>query len=99
MAEPEKEAWYLAKDGKYLIRDSLNGNLHGEINISKAGKTSIYFRMINDACKGLNSDVSALDPLYINGTLVKFNFYCDGNLSYIMPATDSGRDYLIKEFK
>ncbi|MFC5077536.1 hypothetical protein VTH8203_04599 [Vibrio thalassae] len=97
-ADEDKE-WYTSKGGEYLVRDSLHGNLHALLSTSKSGTQSVYIVMRDSDCVDQSSDIISHDPIYINGTLTRYNQYCDGERRYFMPATRAGRENLLNEFK
>ncbi len=99
LAENEKEGWYVSKSGFHMVQESNHGQLYAKIDLSKAGKVSVYFQLFDDSCKGKDLTIMTHDPIYIGGVLVKINHYCDGDSRYFMPVTDAGREHLINEFK
>ncbi|MBE7927632.1 hypothetical protein [Pseudomonas saudiphocaensis] len=98
-AESEIEAWYTSKGNEYLVRDSVHGNLHALLSISKGGEPFVYIIMFDKDCKESSGNIFSHNPLYINGTLTQYQQYCDGERRYFMPATEAGRAHLIQEFK
>jgi len=98
-AESEIEEWYLSKSGDYLVRDSVNGTLHAQLANSKSGNPEVYIFMFDSDCEGKESTITSHNPLYVNGTLVRYLQYCEGERRYFFPATTEGRKYLFSEFK
>lgn len=98
-AESEVDAWYLSKSDEYMVRDSINGNLHATMSTSKAGTPYVYIFMHDSDCEKDDGNITTHNPLKINGVLTRYNQYCDGSRRYFLPATDAGREHLINEFK
>lgn len=97
--ESEVDAWYLSQGNEYMVRDSINGNLHALMSVSKAGTPYVYIFMYDSDCEKDEGNIIPHNPLKINGVLTRYNQYCDGSRRYFLPATDAGREYLISEFK
>jgi len=98
-AENEDKYWYTSKGGEFLVRDSLSGNLHALLSTSKSGKYSVYIIMFDSSCKDKSSEILSHNPIYINDVLTRYQQYCDGERRYFMPATNAGRENLLKEFR
>lgn len=98
-AEPEREGWYLSTGGEYLVREKHNGNLHALLSTSRGGETVVYVYYFDEDCKTETSNMQTHDPLEINGTLVRYQQYCDGDRRYFLPATEAGRAYLLQAFR
>jgi len=99
LAESEVEAWYISKGNEYLVRDSIHGNLHALLSIAKSGKPSVYIIMFDSDCEESSGDIISHNPIYVNGTLTRYQQYCDGQRRYFMPATEAGRSHIVNEFK
>ncbi|WP_434429076.1 hypothetical protein [Aeromonas veronii] len=51
----EQNEWYLAKNGMYIIRDSINDGLIATLEKSRDGMLNIYIQYVDiDGCKDKN---------------------------------------------
>ncbi|WP_429215352.1 hypothetical protein, partial [Aeromonas veronii] len=90
---------YLAKNGMYIIRDSINDGLIATLEKSRDGMLNIYIQYVDiDGCKEKNGVSSSHDPLYINGTLVKFAQACNNDWRTFYPISTEGTNHIIREF-
>lgn len=95
----EQNEWYLAKNGMYIIRDSINDGLIATLEKSRDGMLNIYIQYVDiDGCKEKNGVSSSHDPLYINGTLVKFAQACNNDWRTFYPISTEGTNHIIREF-
>ncbi|MDR5015332.1 hypothetical protein RF663_13965 [Aeromonas veronii] len=95
----EQNEWYLAKNGMYIIRDSINNGLIATLEKSRDGMLNIYIQYVDiDGCKEKNGVSSSHDPLYINGTLVKFAQACNNDWRTFYPISTEGTNHIIREF-
>lgn len=97
-SESEVEAWYTSKGNEYLVRDSVHGNLHALLSTAKSGKPFVYIVMFDSDCKDASTDVIAHNPIYVNNMLTRYQQYCDGERRYFMPASEAGREHIVREF-
>lgn len=95
----EQNEWYLAKNGMYIIRDSINDGLVATLETSRDGMLNIYIQYLDvDDCKNKDGMSSSHDPLYVNGTLVKFAQACNNDWRTFYPISMEGSNYIIREF-
>ena len=95
----EQNEWYLAKNGMYIIRDSINDGLIATLEKSRDGMLNIYIQYVDiDGCRDKNGVSSSHDPLYINGTLVKFAQACNNDWRTFYPISMEGTNHIIREF-
>ena len=99
-ADPRQEEWYTTASGDYSVRESLYGNLYATIYNSKGGKALIYLEQHSPKHCRENGERTILhDPLYANGTLVKFSQHCRGEWNLFFATTEAGSEYLLNQFK
>lgn len=96
----ETNKWYMAQNGNYTIRDSINDGLIATLEKARDGKLNIYLKYFDEAnCKDSDGSIKSHDPLSINGTLIKFGQSCNGNVHTFFPITMDGSNFIISEFK
>lgn len=96
----ETNEWYIAKNGQYLIRDSINNGYFAMMGTNTVGDLNVYLQFWdNDGCQKDGNKVLNHDPLLVNGKLVKYSQACNGEWRTFFPSTEAGRKYLISEFK
>lgn len=95
----EQNQWYQAKNGMYVIRDTINDGYVATLEQSKNGTLNIYIQYVDiDGCKNKDGISGTHDPLYVNGVLVKFAQACNNEWRTFYPISQEGSNYIIKEF-
>lgn len=99
-ADERKEGWYTTVSGDYSVRESLYGFIYATLGTSKGGDARIYLESYSpDHCRENGERVIEHNPLYINGTLVKFAQHCRGEWNLFFAVTKAGSDHLVNQFK
>jgi hypothetical protein len=98
--DSRQEAWYDTKSGRSMVREANSGVFYATIGRSQDDKFSVYFRIENDKCKGIiDGNASEVEPIYVNGQLLKLANYCDRGDQVYYALTDAGREYVLGQFK
>ena len=96
----ETNEWYIAKNGQYLIRDSINDGYFAMLGANTVGELNIYLQFWDkDSCQKDGDKVLTHDPLLVNNKLVKYSQSCYGEWRTFFPSTEAGRKYIVSEFK
>ncbi len=100
MSDERMEEWYKTVEGQYAVMESVHGGLFATLAISHAGNIRVYLKALQpDHCAEYGERILDHDPLYVNGTLVKYSQQCHGEWNYFHATTAKGSEYLVEQFR